>query len=46
MLLESAKLWINEGFVDFDMCRGDERYKTDMGGVNEPLCRIERGKKK
>lgn len=46
MLLESVKLWINEGFVDFDMCRGDERYKTDMGGVNEPLCRIERVKNK
>ncbi|MCM1313223.1 MAG: GNAT family N-acetyltransferase [Bacteroides sp.] len=44
LLLESAKLWLDEGIVDFDMCRGDERYKTDMGGVNEPLCRIERGK--
>ena len=42
MLLEAVKLWFDEGFVDFDMCRGDERYKTDMGGVNEPLCRIER----
>lgn len=42
MLLEAVKLWIDEGFVDFDMCRGDERYKMDMGGVNEPLCRIER----
>ncbi len=42
MLLEAVKLWLDEGFVDFDMCRGDERYKTDMGGVNEPLCRIER----
>jgi len=28
--------------VDFDMCRGDERYKIDMGGVNEPLCGIKR----
>lgn len=42
MLLEAVKLWLDEGFVDFDMCRGDERYKTDVGGVNEPLCRIER----
>lgn len=43
MLLEAVKLWLDERFVDFDMCRGDERYKIDMGGVNEPLCRIERG---
>lgn len=42
MLLEAVKLWLDERFVDFDMCRGDERYKTDVGGVNEPLCRIER----
>ena len=33
---------MTEGVVDFDMCRGDEkRYKKEMGGINEPLCRIE-----
>lgn len=42
LILEATKLWINEGIVDFDMCRGDERYKKEMGGINEPLCRIER----
>lgn len=42
MILESVKAWMDEGFVDFDMCRGDERYKIDMGGVNEPLCGIKR----
>lgn len=41
LLLESVKLWQKEGIVDFDMCRGDERYKMDVGGINEPLCRTE-----
>ena len=40
-ILEAAKRWMTEGVVDFDMCRGDERYKKEMGGINEPLCRIE-----
>lgn len=42
LILEAAKQWMAEGVVDFDMCRGDERYKKEMGGINEPLCRIER----
>lgn len=41
LILEAAKRWMAEGVVDFDMCRGDERYKKEMGGINEPLCRIE-----
>lgn len=40
-LSKAAKRWMTEGVVDFDMCRGDERYKKEMGGINEPLCRIE-----
>ncbi|MCD8236768.1 MAG: GNAT family N-acetyltransferase [Prevotellaceae bacterium] len=42
IILESVKLWQKEGIADFDMCRGDERYKMDVGGINEPLCRSER----
>lgn len=42
IILESVKLWQKESIADFDMCRGDERYKTDVGGINEPLCRTER----
>lgn len=34
LILEATKLWMNEGIVDFDMCRGDERYKKEMGGIN------------
>lgn len=41
LILESSKKWIDEGIADFDMCRGDERYKKEMGGLNEPLCRID-----
>ena len=36
LILEAAKRWMTEGVVDFDMCRGDERYKKEMGGINEP----------
>lgn len=42
LILEASKRWIAEGIEDFDMCRGDERYKKEMGGVNEPLCRIDK----
>lgn len=42
LILEASKQWIDEGIVDFDMCRGDERYKKEMGGINQPLCRIEK----
>ncbi len=42
LILESSKEWIEEGVADFDMCRGDERYKKEMGGINEPLCRIDK----
>ena len=42
LILEASKRWIDEGVADFDMCRGDERYKKEMGGQNEPLCRIDK----
>lgn len=42
LILEASKMWIDEGIADFDMCRGDERYKKEMGGINEPLCRIDK----
>ena len=41
LILEASRIWISEGIADFDMCRGDERYKKEMGGINEPLCRID-----
>ena len=31
LILEAAKRWMAEGVVDFDMCRGDERYKKGNG---------------
>lgn len=37
MLLESLKLLMEQGVADFDMCRGDERYKMEVGGLMEPL---------
>ena len=40
LLLESLKLMIKKGVKDFDMCRGDERYKKEIGGVMEPLAEI------
>ena len=46
LILEAAKRWMTEGVVDFDMCRGDERYKKEMGGINEPLCRNRVGGKR
>ena len=42
MIMEAVKEWLNEGIVDFDLCRGDERYKKEVGGINEPLCRIDK----
>ncbi|MCM1348118.1 MAG: GNAT family N-acetyltransferase [Firmicutes bacterium] len=40
IIMESMKRFFNEGMVDFDMCRGDERYKREVGGINAPLCGI------
>ncbi len=37
MLQESLKELMSRGFIDFDMCRGDERYKTEVGGIIEPI---------
>lgn len=37
MLLESLRRLRERGVTDFDMCRGDERYKREMGGENQPL---------
>ena len=42
LILEASRKWMEEGVADFDMCRGDERYKKEMGGINEPLCRIDK----
>lgn len=41
MIMEAVKGWLNEGIADFDLCRGDERYKREVGGINEPLCRTD-----
>lgn len=42
MIMEAVKIWLGEGITDFDLCRGDERYKKEVGGINEPLCRIDK----
>lgn len=37
LIQESVKLLMERGIVDLDMCRGDERYKIEVGGRMEPL---------
>ena len=37
LIQETMKQYIQKGIKDFDMCRGDERYKIEVGGINEPL---------
>ena len=37
LIQEAMKQYIKRGIKDFDMCRGDERYKIEVGGINEPL---------
>ena len=40
MVLETLKMLMAEGVKDFDMCRGEERYKTEVGGLMEPLSSV------
>lgn len=37
LIQETMKQYIQRGIIDFDMCRGNERYKSEVGGINEPL---------
>ena len=41
LIAESIKEMFKRGIVDMDLCRGDEEYKTKVGGINEPLGKIE-----
>lgn len=40
MLKEIMKWCYDRGVKDFDLCRGEEPYKQQMGAVNDPVCRI------
>lgn len=40
LVQETLKLLMERGMEDFDMCRGDERYKMEVGGIVEPLGTI------
>ena len=40
MLKEIMKWCYERGVKDFDLCRGEEPYKQQMGAVNEPVCRV------
>jgi len=40
LIQEAMKQFIERGITDFDLCRGDERYKTEVGGVCEPIVRL------
>lgn len=40
LVLESLKEFFSEGIMDFDMCRGNERYKRDVGGLYRPLSYV------
>ena len=37
LIQEAMKLFIERKIIDFDLCRGDERYKIEVGGINVPL---------
>lgn len=41
MLREIMQWCYDNGVRDFDLCRGDEPYKQQMGAVCQPVCRIE-----
>ncbi|MCM1075854.1 MAG: GNAT family N-acetyltransferase [Bacteroides sp.] len=40
MLKEIMRWCYDRGVKDFDLCRGEEPYKQQMGAVNEPVSRI------
>lgn len=40
LVIETIRLLSAQGAVDFDMCRGDERYKKEVGGIVEMLARV------
>lgn len=40
MLKEIMKWCYEKGVKDFDLCRGEEPYKQQMGAVNQPVCRV------
>lgn len=40
LVLETLKQMMPQGVKDFDMCRGDERYKREVGGQMEPLASV------
>ena len=40
MLKEIMKWCYDRGVRDFDLCRGEEPYKQQMGAVNQPVCRV------
>lgn len=42
MLREIMKWCYDNGIKDFDLCRGDEPYKQQMGAVCEPICVVRR----
>ena len=42
MLREIMKWCYANGVRDFDLCRGDEPYKQQMGAVCEPICVVRR----
>lgn len=37
LVLETLKLFRQNGIIDFDLCRGNEKYKQDLGGVNQTI---------
>jgi len=37
LIMEMLKKMKEAGIVDFDMCRGDEKYKKSVGGINQPI---------
>lgn len=43
MLKEIMKWCYDNGVRDFDLCRGEEPYKQQMGAVNHPVARIKIG---
>ena len=46
LIQEAMKLFIPRGIKDFDMCRGEERYKTEVGGVNQSITSLTLGGKR
>ncbi len=40
MLKEIMRWCYDHGVKDFDLCRGEEPYKQQMGAISETICRI------